>query len=470
MTQRPGVIQGFFLGNRPRIPTPRHGSAVQPAVRGAAVQLPSTLINFHLGGAGRPLPEAVQRKMETVFGADFSKVRIHTGNEATAIGALAFTQGSDIYFTHGQYNPDSPHGQRLLAHELTHVVQQRSGRVRNPFGSGIAVVHDPGMEAEAERMGIRVSMTASGPRRQPAPPAVQPKISSRLPAPPKLRVSRLPQVPARSVQRSPAPHQRAGVVQGRILFTGTPRPDIGQLVGFDALVRRFPGEAVGHLESDNLGTMDFNETLYLLAHGDTSVVGDNDLSPAALADCLIRRGMKTGTKIVLITCEGGVIRPSRGTTYADELVREVREQSHGAIVVHVQGLTGLGVIMDNGSLRAADVSLVSKQKMEEYQKIIDEGARQNQEAQRYLDEALARGEDLKTMARTVEAIVRGTYRKLYEFQETVTKSGENARSSSGYMEYLRQQDPLYATDPRMLARIREDEHRRWSSTTASYIS
>ena len=68
--------------------------------------------------------------MESALGANFSDVRIHVGPEASAIGAIAFTWGSDIHFAPGQYNPHTPHGQSLLGHELTHVVQQRAGRWR----------------------------------------------------------------------------------------------------------------------------------------------------------------------------------------------------------------------------------------------------------------------------------------------------------------------------------------------------
>jgi hypothetical protein len=95
----------------------------------------------------------VQKKMESFFGADFSDVRVHVGPEASSIGALAFTIGTDLYFAPGQYEPHSPRGQELIGHELTHVVQQREGRVANPFGDGVAVVQDPELEAEADRMG-----------------------------------------------------------------------------------------------------------------------------------------------------------------------------------------------------------------------------------------------------------------------------------------------------------------------------
>jgi hypothetical protein len=114
--------------------------------------------------------------MEALFGADFSGVRVHVGQEAAAIGALAFTHGSDLYFAHGQYSPHSVHGQRLLAHELTHVVQQQSGRVRNPFGSGIAVVQDPGLEAEAERMALKAATQPAAPSAPLAPATRTPPV------------------------------------------------------------------------------------------------------------------------------------------------------------------------------------------------------------------------------------------------------------------------------------------------------
>lgn len=101
--------------------------------------------------------------MKSALGADFSDVRVHVGPQASSIGALAFTRGSDIYFAPGQYNPGSVQGQQILGHELTHVVQQRQGRVSNPFGSGVAVVQDRQLEAEADMMGWRAAMSP-GPR------------------------------------------------------------------------------------------------------------------------------------------------------------------------------------------------------------------------------------------------------------------------------------------------------------------
>jgi hypothetical protein len=117
------------------------------------------LVNLPPSHGGQPMPDAVRAKMESALGADFSDVRIHIGPQASSIGALAFTRGSDIYFAPGQYNPSSVQGQQILGHELQHVVQQRQGRVSNPFGAGVAVVQDRNLEAEADRMGWRAAMT-----------------------------------------------------------------------------------------------------------------------------------------------------------------------------------------------------------------------------------------------------------------------------------------------------------------------
>jgi hypothetical protein len=106
-----------------------------------------------------PLPEPVRAKMEEALSADFSDVRIHVGSEATAIGAIAYTWGTHIHFAPGHYNPWSQHGQEVLGHELWHVVQQKAGRVRNPYGSGVAVVQDHALEAEADRMGRQAAQT-----------------------------------------------------------------------------------------------------------------------------------------------------------------------------------------------------------------------------------------------------------------------------------------------------------------------
>ena len=81
------------------------------------------------GDSGRPLDEGTRARMEPHFGHSFASVRVHTGPTAAAsaslIRARAYTVGNDIVFGAGQFQTETPEGQRLLAHELTHVVQQR---------------------------------------------------------------------------------------------------------------------------------------------------------------------------------------------------------------------------------------------------------------------------------------------------------------------------------------------------------
>jgi hypothetical protein len=118
-------------------------------------------------GGGRPLSGDVKAKMEGAFGADFSAVRVHEGPQAGAMGALAYTQGTDIHFQPGQYDPQSQSGQELLGHELTHVVQQSQGRVPVPAqAKGAPINADPSLEREADVMGARA---AAGERASLAP-------------------------------------------------------------------------------------------------------------------------------------------------------------------------------------------------------------------------------------------------------------------------------------------------------------
>ncbi len=197
MAQHPGfsvTLQGYFPGGRPHVVGADPEAAVaQP--RGHATELPPSVLGQLGHRRGEAMPEGVQQKMEAAFGADFSDVRVHVGSQAGSIGALAFTLGSDIYFAPGLYSPDTVHGQRLLGHELTHVLQQRHGRVRNPFGTGVAVVQDPGLEAEADRMGMMAASHAFAPAPAPSGEA-QAKPEGSTPG---------------SAPGSPAPHVQAAI-------------------------------------------------------------------------------------------------------------------------------------------------------------------------------------------------------------------------------------------------------------------
>jgi hypothetical protein len=108
--------------------------AMRHAQAGIEEEPPSAPINLSTGGSH--LPEQVRQRMETAMGHDFSHVRIHTGGTAGAqakqINAHAFTAGSHIYFGSGEFQPGTTQGDRLIAHELTHVIQHDEHRLSLP--------------------------------------------------------------------------------------------------------------------------------------------------------------------------------------------------------------------------------------------------------------------------------------------------------------------------------------------------
>ncbi len=109
-------------------------------------------------GGGEPIPDSVRGRFETAFGANFSDVRIHRGStQATGIGATAFARGTDIHFAPGRFDADSSSGLAVLGHELTHIVQQRAGRVAVPQGKGTHVNVERVLEAEADLLGARAA-------------------------------------------------------------------------------------------------------------------------------------------------------------------------------------------------------------------------------------------------------------------------------------------------------------------------
>jgi peptidoglycan hydrolase-like protein with peptidoglycan-binding domain len=105
------------------------------------------------------MPSIVQRKMEASFGEDFSDVNIHKdSSQSKELNAHAHTQGNEIHFAPGMYNPESQKGQELLGHELTHVVQQREGRVQPTVQKkGVNINDDEGLEKEADEMGEKAA-------------------------------------------------------------------------------------------------------------------------------------------------------------------------------------------------------------------------------------------------------------------------------------------------------------------------
>ncbi|MEV5971694.1 DUF4157 domain-containing protein [Streptomyces sp. NPDC051921] len=140
-------------------------------------------------GGGQPLDTETRSDMEARMGADFSDVRIHTDSAADAsakgIGAHAYTVGNDVVFQREAYDPASPQGRTTLAHELTHVIQQRSGPVEGTEAPGGIRVSDPSdrFEREAVANADRVlAEPAPTPSAEAAPAPAAPVAAPAAPA------------------------------------------------------------------------------------------------------------------------------------------------------------------------------------------------------------------------------------------------------------------------------------------------
>ena len=124
--------------------------------------VPESVTTAIQSGGGQPLAKETRERMEGAFGgADFSGVRVHTGSgsarAARDIQAKAFTTGQDIHFGEGQYQPGTQEGDKLLAHELTHTVQQQTRLVSEmPAGGGLSISDpaDPHEQAASETASV----------------------------------------------------------------------------------------------------------------------------------------------------------------------------------------------------------------------------------------------------------------------------------------------------------------------------
>lgn len=128
----------------PGAAAPLAGPAVQRSPAGGAAAAPASVQVNTSGGA--PLSPAVRGFMEPRFGADFSKVRVHTDSSAAAqseqLNAHAFAYGQHVFFGRNRYQPDTPAGKELIAHELTHTIQQ-GGAVQRSVDTAVTQRRSP---------------------------------------------------------------------------------------------------------------------------------------------------------------------------------------------------------------------------------------------------------------------------------------------------------------------------------------
>ncbi len=153
------------IGNRA---VQRLVQSAEPDGLGRSERTPGAIVNEVLSAPGEALDPAVRTLMESSFGVDFSGVRVHTdapaAESAGAIHAHAYTSGPDLVFAEGRYAPGTAEGKRLLAHELTHVVQQSAGPVSGTAtADGSLSISDPddAFEQAADAHADRVMAGAS---------------------------------------------------------------------------------------------------------------------------------------------------------------------------------------------------------------------------------------------------------------------------------------------------------------------
>ena len=158
-----GGLQRQEAGDGP-LPEPDEDERLMQAKEGPGPVTAGPGLEAQVGalrGGGEPLPAAARSFFEPRFGNDFSGVRLHTGAAAGSVardaGALAFTVGRDIVFAPGRFAPDTESGRHLLAHELTHVVQQgRAPAVASASAppevsrSGVALQRQPAPQSAAQ--------------------------------------------------------------------------------------------------------------------------------------------------------------------------------------------------------------------------------------------------------------------------------------------------------------------------------
>lgn len=116
-------------------PLPRPAAPLIQGRGAAATETPADVAaELRQGASGAPLPGSVRGAMEARFGADFSAVRVHTNARAATLsarlGARAFTLGRDVYFARDEFRPHTAQGRALIAHELTHTIQQSAAPQR----------------------------------------------------------------------------------------------------------------------------------------------------------------------------------------------------------------------------------------------------------------------------------------------------------------------------------------------------
>jgi hypothetical protein len=137
---------------------------LQRQASGGGPETAPPIVHDALRSPGQPLDRATRNYFEPRFGHDFGKVRIHADRQAAesaqAVNAFAYTVGQNIFFAPERYAPGTAEGNRLLAHELTHTVQQSQSGVSSQAGNSLAI-GSPADSSELEANAVADRLSAS---------------------------------------------------------------------------------------------------------------------------------------------------------------------------------------------------------------------------------------------------------------------------------------------------------------------
>jgi len=229
------------------------------------------MVHEVLRSPGKPLDPATRTFMEPRLGYDFSRVRVHTDEQAAesayAVNALAYTVGHDVVFGLGRYAPMTSDGRRLLAHELTHVIQQR-GEAGTMGRKPDRIMTDFVAERDADETAARLSEDKPSTR-------IHPGIS------PQLQRQENPEGQGQPAQGQPPTQSKAAQLKDKHFDTSANVEDLSGILWHE-LRSKYPSEAIA------IGWVVINRMLILNTTKVSSLVGGNQFETLAGAPLNIR--------------------------------------------------------------------------------------------------------------------------------------------------------------------------------------
>ncbi|MEH1770892.1 MAG: eCIS core domain-containing protein [Nostoc sp.] len=292
-------------------------------------------------GSGQALDAGLQRSMGQAMGADFSGVKVHTDSQSDrlnqSVQARAFTTGQDVFFRQGAYEPGSRRGQELIAHELTHVLQQ-SGNRRKMGRVVESTVQKKAYTFISERMGENALHTVKSDKGVGTVNAVERSIETSIVV---------------SAKKNDKTSSGSVVVQRQEWLFDVRNQDNGDLIFFydqdkglennkNKRVARTNAKTVHLTDSKCLKEVSESDTLEIMGHANTEEIMLRDgkkLRPNELAALLKEYGFQGCKSITLSAC-------NTGEKFAKELAEALFNNYN--IYVAVDGYKTKGFVADDG--------------------------------------------------------------------------------------------------------------------------